>query len=147
MQTVTSNTGSQLFINTDTSKIFLWENRTEIGSMVNSGYTDLIIPAGTVMGRISATGKLIPFVSTASDGSQYIVGVLFSDHVIAAGDTKDVAYCVSGEVASEMLVFQGSDTLETVIAARGRRIKDILAADTAGIIYRGGVENTAFDNS
>lgn len=145
-QNVILDNGSQLIINTDTSKIFIWDNRTEKGEMVNSGYVDIVIPAGTVLGRISATGMLVPFTSGATDGSQYIVGILFSDHVIEGGDTKTVAYAVSGDVDASQLTFQGSDTLETVVAARGRRIKDILGTDTVGIRYVYSTEQTEFDN-
>lgn len=68
-------------VNTDTSKIFLWDNRFDKGSYTNSTYDAVTILAGTVVGMTTA-GALVPFTSGASNGSQYIVGVLNEDHVL-----------------------------------------------------------------
>jgi len=143
-QTIGLNNGQQLNVNTDTSKIFIWDNRFDKGLYTNSGYTEATILAGTVMGRVSSSGAIVPFTSGASNGSQYIIGVLNEDHVLQAGETKEVYYCVSGDVAAEMLLFQGSDSLTTVVD--GRQIKDKIGADTIGIKLVTAVDLTKFDN-
>ena len=142
-QTIGINNGQQLTVNTDTSKIFLWNNRFDKGSYTNSTYDAVTILAGTVLGMTTA-GALVPFTSGASNGSQYIVGVLNEDHVLEAGETKEVYFCVSGDVAEEMLLFQGSDDLETVVG--GRRVREKIGADTIGINLIASQDLTKYDN-
>jgi hypothetical protein len=45
-------------------------------------------PSGTVLGRITATGKLVPSLNAASDGSQVAVAVLYNE--VPAGAARDV---------------------------------------------------------
>lgn len=144
-QTIVLNTGQQAIINTDLSKIFVWNNRYEKGSYNNGGYDSVTLQAGTVMGRITATGKLTPLRSDASDGSQIPVGILLETQTVAAGDTVDVFVCTSGDVVSGKLVFAKSgDTLDTIISSR--RLRDRIAADTVGINLIDSDELTATDN-
>ena len=96
------------------------------------------------MGRISASGLLVPLASGASDGSNIPVGILASNYTVAAGATHEVAFCVSGDVVKNMLSFDGSDNLDTVIS--GRRLGDRIAADTVGIRLIDSDELTEFDN-
>lgn len=142
-QTIGINNGQQLTVNTDTSKIFLWDNRFDKGSYTNSTYDAVTISAGTVLG-MTTTGALVPFTSGASNGSQYIVGILNEDHVLEAGETKEVYFCVYGDVAEEMLIFQGSDDLETVVD--GRRVKEKIGSETVGIKLIASTDLTKFDN-
>lgn len=133
-----------LITNYDTSKTFVWANRTETANYTNSGYSDVTILAGTLLGRVSATGLVIPLASAASDGSQYALGILLQDTVIEGGDTVSLTFCVAGDVVEAKVVLAGSDTMETVID--GRRIRDRILGDTAGIILVGSTELTGFDN-
>jgi hypothetical protein len=142
-QTLGINNGQQLTVNTDTSKIFLWDNRFDKGSYVNSTYVTATILAGTVVGMTTA-GALVPFTSGASNGSQYIVGILNEDHVLEAGESKEIYFCVSGDVAEEMLLFQGSDNLGTVVG--GRRVREKIAAETVGINLIASTDLTKNDN-
>lgn len=144
-QSVVLNTGNALFINTDTSKIFLWNNRYEEGFYNNSSYSAVTIPAGTLMGRNAATNYLKPLTSGASDGSQYPVGVLAKDYIVSASSTVQIFICVSGDVAEETVKLQGTDTLDTIIS--DRRIKDRIGSDTVGIILKDSTEMTGHDNS
>lgn len=130
-QNVVFNNGQQAIINTSTPQIFLWNKRSEQGQMNNGTYDPITYPAGTVLGRVSATGLLKPLASAAVDGSQFPVGVLMSGYTVEEGETRDVFMCVAGDVAAEQLIFQGSDTLNTVIS--GRRLRDRIQADTVGI--------------
>ena len=143
------NQGKQVFVNTDTSKLFLGENHYDSATYTNSSYDEVTLVAGTLMGRIATPGgansHVVPLESGATNGSQYPVGILADDYVVAAGDSISVAYCVEGEVASELVILQGSDTLPTVIS--GRTIKDRIAADTVGIKLVVSDELTGYDNS
>lgn len=141
---VVLNNGQQAIINTNTAKIFVWNNRYISASYTNSTYDAVTIPAGTLMGRVHATGEVIPLASGASNGSQFPLGVLASDYTVDAGDTVTVSLCVEGDVVEAYVVLDGSDTMDTVISAR--TIRDRIGADTVGIKLVGETELTGYDN-
>jgi hypothetical protein len=125
--------GAYLYVDYDLSKLFLWDNRYENGTINNSTYADVTYNPGTVLGRVASTGYLVPFSASASDGSQYVVGVLNDGLVVAAGERAYVSYCVSGDVAVDQLILSGSDTLATLVTGRSRNVKDCIAADAVGL--------------
>jgi hypothetical protein len=133
-----------LITNYDRSKTFVWNPRTEVGNYTNSGYDDVTLAKGTLMGRIASSNLLTPLTSGASDGSQFPVGVVLADTVVASGDTAEITICVAGDVDENKLVFQGSDTLATVVSSR--TLRDRIGADTVGIKLVGGNQLTGFDN-
>lgn len=144
-QTTSLNNGQQAIVQTDVSKIFVWDNRYENGDVNNSGYVDLVLKAGTVMGRVTATDRLKSLESDAVDGSEVPVGILNKDHTIAAGVTQQVAICVAGDVVEGKLVFtKVGDTLETII--NSRRLKDSIGAETVGVKLVDSTEITGADN-
>jgi hypothetical protein len=143
-QEVILNNGQQMIVNTDLAKIFVWDNRFESANYTNSTYDPVTLPAGTLMGKISATQEIVPLTSAASDGSQFPVGVLNQTSVIAAGATVALAYCVSGDVVESGVILQGADTMDTVISSRS--IRDRIGADTVGVKLVGSTELTGFDN-
>lgn len=127
-------TGNELFVTYDLSKIFLWNNEYNLEPVNNSTYAVETYVPGTAMGRVSSTGLLVPFTSGANDGSQYPIGILNRGIVLQAGDVRNVNICISGGVAAEMIVLSGSDTLDTTVAnAGGRRVRDLIASQSAGI--------------
>lgn len=140
-QTTSLSTQSQLSVNTDTSKVFLWNRRSQAGTLGNSTYAPVTYPEGTVMGRINTTGVFAPFVSGASNGQQNVIGVLIDDYTIAAGAVANVFICDDGDVDQTQLIFQGADTLTTVVGAM--QVKDHLKR--AGIKLVGGEELTKYD--
>jgi hypothetical protein len=133
-----------LITNFDRSKTFVWNARTETGNYTNSTYDDVTLLEGTLMGRISASGLLVPLTSGASDGSQFPVGIVLADTTIEAGDTAVITIVVAGDVVSSKVIFQGSDTLNTVVS--GRRLVDRIGADTVGIKLVGDNQLTGQDN-
>jgi hypothetical protein len=143
-QTVSLNAGNQAIIKTDTSKIFLWNNRYESSEYTNDSGDDIVLPAGTLMGRINASGKVQPLASAAVDGSQYPCGILNEDWAVADGATQKVSFCVAGDVAEEKVVFDGADVITTIVD--GRTLRDRIAADTVGIKLVVATELTAYDN-
>lgn len=144
-QTIVNNTDSQVQINTDVSKIFVWQPRSEVGDYTNNSGGDLELKAGTLMGRISATNILLPLVSTAIDGSKFPVGVLMHDVSVLSLGTAKLTFAVSGDVAEEKLILGGADTLATVIDAR--TLRDRIGSDTVGIKLVSADELTEYDNS
>jgi hypothetical protein len=138
------NTGQQTITNYETSKTFVFGNRYDKADYTNGTGAPVTVVLGTLLGRISATQKVIPLASAASDGSQFPVGIATEDTVIAAGATVKLSYCVEGDVAEEKVVLNGSDTLSTVIS--GRSIRDRIASDTVGIRLVKSTELTAYDN-
>lgn len=143
VETVESNQNQQT-TNYNAAKIFLGNNAYETGFYNNAGYADVVLKAGTLMGRVATTDELIPLWSDASDGSQFPVGILSHDITIEPGITANIAICVKGEVDGDLVVLDAGDTMETVISSR--RIKDRIASDTAGIVLRFGTEMTSTDN-
>ena len=142
--TIALNNGQQAIVNFDTSKIFVWGNRYEKASYNNSTYDTVELAAGTLMGRIATTQKIVPLASGASDGSQHVVGILAQDASVEEGDTVDLYICVAGDVVESKVVLDGSDTMSTVIS--GRSIRDKIAGDAVGLKLVGGDELTAYDN-
>lgn len=138
------STSNQQITNYNTAKLFLGKNDYETGFHNNSGYEDVVLVIGTLMGRVATTGELVPLFSDATDGSQYPVGILSHDITIEPGITADLTICIRGDVDGDLVVLDPGDTMETVIS--DRRIKDRIASDTAGIVMRFGTEMTGTDN-
>lgn len=61
------------------------------------------LPSGTVLGKITATGKLIKYVDTASDGSQTAVGVLYNELPAVNGDYQATVFKRDAEVIGTVL--------------------------------------------
>ncbi len=143
-QTILLDNNKELFINTDLSKVFIWENRYSKGNFNNQLYDPLVMKAGTLLGRIGFNQQLFLCDSQAIDGSQFPVGILAEDVTIADGDTVEVAFCNYGDVAEEKVILQGDDTLSSLVS--GRSLRDRIAADTVGIRLVPSVSMTSFDN-
>jgi len=151
INTVT-NTGSQLTTNYDLTKIFLGANRYRTGSFKNTTGSTLVVPAGTLLAKVQAiavdtanvVGYLRLFDSTNTEGGKIAVGILNQDLSIAAGSTvTNVNYCVAGDFDNSKLIFQGSDTLDTVVA--GKAIREIITAETT-LIGISSTQMSGYDN-
>ena len=116
------NNGQQAISNYDLSKIFVFQNRYQVRSLNNSEYSPMTLLAGTVMGAIKGTGtstakpSVFPCVSTATDGSQYPIGILAADITIQDGVIGNVPICTMGDViASKVIMWNApTDTLSSV---------------------------------
>lgn len=60
--------------------------------------------AGTVLGKITATGKFVRHDAGAGDGSEVAVAVLFANHT-TAGDTTATIIARDAEVNGEKLTY------------------------------------------
>lgn len=149
---VVYRTKNQLFINTDLTKTFVFNNdfQNDVFYFDNSTSGEVDILEGTVLGRVASTGKLVPFTSAASDGSQIPVGILGpGDLDVEYGEIYDqnVPYCIRGDIAGQNIGLQGSDTLETQVSTSDgpQRVKDLLTKIGLKIIFSS--QHTSFDNS
>lgn len=144
--TVVNSQSNFLIGVTDVSKIFLGQNQTENDTYVNNtSYDPITLYAGTVLGRVATTNVLVPSISTASDGSQYVMGILGQDLVIAAGGTIKALVFVSGRVAQDkVILWKSTDTLTTIVG--GRTYHDKIQGETTGIKLVQTYENTYPDN-
>lgn len=140
-----SNTGNFAIINKNTAKTFIFDNSFKDDTLLNATAGELTYEVGTLLGRVTASGKLVPLTSAAIDGSAIPVGILAREVTLAASGEDVVPVCIKGEVAKEKLILQGADTLATVID--GRTIEDRIMADTMGIKLVSTDELTATDNS
>lgn len=139
------NTDNQMTTNYDFSKVFLGNNTFEKATLIKLGAGTVDIPVGTLLGRISASGKVTILKSAAVDGSEIPVGILARPLTGVIQNAENViSMCVSGSVAKDKVVLDGANTLDTVID--GRMIKDRIAGDTLGIKLYAGVEMTNTDN-
>jgi hypothetical protein len=89
--------------------IVVWEPVFEDNTLVATGA--VVWPAGTLLGRITASGKLTAYVSGAGDGSEVPIAVL-TDSVEFTG-AADMAYrpLITGRVRRVDLVAFGVGAL------------------------------------
>jgi len=74
---------------------------------------------GTVIGRVTATGKLIQSVQTATDGSENPVGILNHDCDASAADTSCV-FVKGGDIDKTQLTWDASWTATLQLSAFDR---------------------------
>lgn len=80
------------------------------------------IASGTVLGKITASGKYVPYSNGASNGSEVAAGILYTYLPAATGDVKAVAFCDDCEVRRAALT--GLDTAgEADLRARGIKVR------------------------
>jgi hypothetical protein len=147
MSTITNveSTKNQLITNYDVSKLLLGDNETVDGDVSASG-ADVEIVQGMIMGRIGSTGKLVPCVNTATNGSQFPVGIALETITVTDGTTRTITVVNKGSIAESKLNFAGAETLDALIgpANNQRQYRDYL--NDLGLILEGGTELTAVDN-
>lgn len=69
-----------------------------------------VVEAGTVLGRISETGKLVPVAPEATDGSQIAVAILFEGCDATGVDVRRTMTVRSAEVQAAVLVWPAGTT-------------------------------------
>lgn len=65
--------------------------------------TTAILPAGTVVGKITVGGKWAPYDPDATDGTEAAAGILYAELPIATGDQPGVVLVRHAEVAETHL--------------------------------------------
>ena len=137
-----SSTSNQSNTKYDFSKLFVRNNVYREITVAASG-SDLTLTAGQLIGTIAATAKGAVMKSGSSDGSQFPSGIVANESItITDGTEAVISICNGGEVAEELLSFDGSDGLNTNVSDRiyRDRLKDL------GIIARETDQLAAFDN-
>tara|TARA_R110002167_G_scaffold24774_7_gene86678 strand:- start:1603 stop:2043 length:441 start_codon:yes stop_codon:yes gene_type:complete len=145
MGTVTNpvNTGNQATFIYDRSVVFIGDNTFE-NVEYKAPAAQVVLLDGQLMGKVAATGKLLELKSAAVDGSAIPYGILVGDHTIEIGETPTFSVCVSGDVATDKVVFDGADTMATVVDVR--RLDDRILGDTLGVKLILATENSIADN-
>jgi len=82
--------------NNQTRGIPIWEPVYEDETLLDAGGETY--PAGTLLGRITASGKMTKYTTAAVDGSEVPVAVLRDELVLAAGVDTPCRPIISGRV-------------------------------------------------
>jgi hypothetical protein len=128
----------------DIQKTFIYDNRFEIGTLNNNTGGALTFEEGTVLGRLAANGKYVPFNEGGADGSENIVGVLKGQvEALADGADAQVSVGIFGDVSEEKLIFINGETLDGSTVGT-RTVRDLMKA--TGLNPIAGIENTKEDN-
>lgn len=145
--TIKTQTDNLLHVEYDVAKTFVFDNRYKSGqTLLNASGGVLTFPVGTLLGRISASLKLVPVASAASDGSEKPFGILATEATdLADAGEKTVNVCVFGDVVESKVALDGSDTMNTLIG--GVTIRDLIASETQGINLVADTAMTQSDNS
>lgn len=112
---------AQQEVNYNRAPLFLSDVKSLSAPVLNPEVTEQTLVRGTILGRIAA-GDYQPLKSGASDSSQYPKAILMSDITLAPGAKEVTAICVRADVNADGIVFDGTDTLSTVI--EGERLFD-----------------------
>lgn len=138
-------TRNQATFDRNLDNIFVWENEYLDGqTFLNNTGGELTLIGGEVIGRVSANGKLVIMASAAVDGSAVPVGINKTCAVIADAAEITSSICVKGNVDQDLLIFDGSDDLDTVVS--GAQYRDLIASNTVGIVLKPFEELTKLDN-
>jgi len=119
------NTNNQAAFDYLIKKLLLGKNTFRRIDYANISGAEETLEAGRVMGRVDATQKLVPCISTAVDGSQEPVAILVDalTAIAIAGTVDNVLVADGGDIAIAGLIFDGAETLDTVVTATSGAIK------------------------
>lgn len=88
------------------------------------------IVSGTVMGKVAASGKYVPYSNAATDGSEVAAGVLYQHIEARTGDVKAVVFTCDCEVNRKELT--GLDAAgEADLRAIGIKVRGVTTAGIA----------------
>jgi len=94
----------------------------------NATGSPVTLPQGTLMGKVFATGYIIPNVSTAVDGSEQPIGFIAENTTIPANTIQTIQVLVAGDINQNLVILGGSDTFDTTVGteATGGSIADMI---------------------
>lgn len=149
------NTDTHAQIDVTKKRLFLGYNEFDRGTFLEESGSDSTIKAGRLLGRIAGSDQLVLHDATRTDGGQFPVGVVSEDFDVGASSTKDIGYCIKGDVAENYIVLSGSQSLDgTVIGSGGttaqeykRTIRDAIRGETMGIRLHVVTDHTDHNNS
>lgn len=76
------------------------------------------LQAGTVLGKITASGKMTAYDDDNVDGSQTAVGILYADVDASAGDMTGVMIARMAEVSDAKLTWAGTNDAPDIAAGK-----------------------------
>ena len=68
-----------------------------------------LLQPGMVLGKVTATGKYLPYDNAATDGTQSAAAVLFAEVNAASADVKAVVHVRHAEVWNSRLLWKSSN--------------------------------------
>ena len=146
IKTIIVQQDNQLNVDYQSSNLLRGNNEFAPGDVVALG-ADVDLVVGMVMGRVSATNKLLPLIFDASDGSQYPVGLawmgLDATKTVVDGTTKSIEVVNKGKIDGSLINFTTTSTLDSVVA--GRTVRDWLM--DIGLVIIDPQEQTGFANA
>lgn len=97
-----------------------------------------------VMGVVAATGKWTKCKSGASDGSQIPRGLGYTklEDIAIAGEVN-VVIIKSAKVDRAMVVFDGTDTFDTIVGEV--RMEDLLTANAIGLQFGNTTDSSSYN--
>lgn len=139
-------TRNQAAYDTNRVKLLVFDNSFVEGTYKNvSGDTESVA-LGQIMGKIAVSGNWTVCKSGAGDGSQIPRGIMLDVLTdIADEATVDPINLVNGgKVNSALLVFDGTDDLDTLVG--GVRMEDLLISNSKDLELVEIVDDTNYDN-
>lgn len=126
--------------------IFLFANSYIRGDYANISGALETVACGQVMGRVAATGKIVVCKSAAVDGSQQPRFIMVQElvDVAIAGTVDNIAPCNGGQVNVNSIVFDGTDTVDTLVG--GVRMGDLLIQNSKDLELVDVVDDSKYDN-
>lgn len=144
-QTVRFASDRQLIVTEQVKRIFLFGNTTVDGTYKNITAGLETVKMGQVMGKVAATGKWVICKSAAVDGSA-IPRAVSPEEITDATAAQEVLVSLidGGEINKAGLVFNGADTLDTLVG--GIRMEDLLIANSRSLSLKTITDTAGFGN-
>lgn len=106
----------------------------EVVILASNGTTAQTLLAGTVLAKVTATGKYVPYDNVGADGTEVAAGILFDNVIVpATGDIRATATVRDAEVNAAELVYDASLSGGTLTTAQAAAATDL---DARGIAFR-----------
>lgn len=122
--------------NNAVSGVILWEPVFDDAIALDAA--SITYPAGTLLGRITASGKLTKYTTAASDGSETPVAIAHQEVELAAGVDLPTRVLVGGQVRRGKLLADDPARVITIAEADALRDYGITSLTTS--------QNSELDN-
>jgi hypothetical protein len=139
-------TRNQITYDRQQKKVFLFANSYINGDYANISGALESVACGQVMGRVAATGKIVVCKSAAVDGSEQPRFIMVQEltDIAIAGTVDNIAPCNGGQVNVNEIVFDGADTIDTLVG--GVRMGDLLIQNSKDLELKNVIDDSQFDN-
>lgn len=139
-------TRNQGAYDTDRAKLLVFNNSFVKGEYANVSGALESVALGQVMGKVAATGQWTVCKSGASDGSQIPRGIMLDvlTDIAIAGTVDPVNIVNGGKIRTDLIVFDGSDDLDTLVG--GVRMEDLLISNSKDLELVTIEDDSNYDN-